>query len=94
METDNLEQELRVRIMVHRMLVLGGVLMKEYIDKHTSLGSPNFPEFMLKEQANKYMDEVVRSSLEDGTFNQRYELAWEEFVEVMPEHVNLMMLGK
>ena len=91
---ENLEKELQVRIMVHKMAVLGGVLMKEYIDKHTSLGSPNFPDFMLKEQANIYTDNIVQSSLEDGTFNQRYESAWEELVEVMPEHANFMTLVK
>lgn len=94
MNDTELEQELQVRIMFHKTAVLGTTLMKEYIDKNTAVGEPNIPDFIVKQQASVYTDNVIQSALATGTFNDMYESAWQKILEVMPEHANFVELSR
>jgi hypothetical protein len=68
--------------------------MKEFIDDHTSMGSPNFPDFMLRELASEYTNNKIQASLEDGSFNKKYESAWQKLVKFMPDNANFSDLVK
>ena len=89
MENLTLEQELVARIFMHKTAVLGGVLMKEYIDKQT-VGMVNLPTFIIEEQADKHSNTVMRTALKEGTFDSMYNDAWDKIVDTMPEHLKVI----
>ena len=85
-----LEQELRARIFLHKTAVLGGILMKDFMEQQNSMGGAQLPEFLLEDQAQRYSDIAMKKAFEEGTFNEQYENAWSRLVKVMPEHTKLI----
>ena len=89
MENLTLEQELTARIFVHKTAILGGVLMKNYIDEQTQ-GNVTLPPFIIEEQADKYSNTVMQKALQEGTFDSLYNDAWDSIKEVMDEHTKVI----
>ena len=89
MENLTLEQELVARVFMHKTAILGGVLMKEYIDKQI-VGMVNLPTFIIEEQADKHSNNVMRMALKEGTFDSMYNDAWDKIVDTMPEHLKVI----
>lgn len=85
-----LEQEFRARVMVHKMSVLGGVLMLAYKQHEKGFGGINLPDHTIDEQADKYSNERIQKAIADGTFNKMYEEAWNLVAPTMPEYLNCM----
>lgn len=72
-----LEQELKERIFIHKVAILGGTIMSDFIEKQ-SKGDLRLPDPIIREQADKYSDRVMKQMLQDGTFNEMYEYAWND----------------
>lgn len=70
-----LEQELQERIFIHKVAILGGTIMSGFIERQ-SKGDVRLPDFIIREQADKYSDGVMKQMLQNGTFNEMYEDAW------------------
>ena len=88
MENMTLEQELTARIFVHKVAVVGGVLMKDYIDHQH--GEVNLPEFTVEEQADQYSNEVIQKAMADGTFEDLYRRAWESIKDTLDENTKVI----
>ena len=89
MENLTLEQELVARVFMHKTAILGGVLMKNYIDEQTK-GNVSIPLCMVEEVADQYSNSVMQKALRDGTFDSMYNDAWESIKEVMDEHTKVI----
>ena len=88
-EQFTLEQELVARIFMHKTAVLGGVLMKKYIDKVNENGA-KIPDFMLEDLADQYSNKVMQQALAIGTFDDLYKEAWASVVLDIPEHLSVI----
>ena len=88
MENMTLEQELTARIFVHKVAVVGGVLMKDYIDRQH--GEVNSPEFTVEEQADQYSNEVIQKAMANGTFEDLYHRAWESIKDTLDENTKVI----
>ena len=84
-----LEQELTARIFLHKVAIAGGVIMNEYI-KEQQTGSISIPSFALEDAADTYSNNIIRKALQDGTFENLYNNAWNSIVETMPEHTKVI----
>jgi hypothetical protein len=89
MAEQTLEQELKARIFLHKVSITGGVLMKEYISKELQ-GSIKLPKFQVEEMADKYSNEVIQKAMQDGTFEDLYNNAWDKIKHVLPEYTKVI----
>jgi hypothetical protein len=80
-----LEQELTARIMVHKMSIVGGVLMQDYMNRNQGI-----PNFQLVDLAYEYSEEVMKKAMENGTFNELYEKAWEKIKDKLDEYTKVI----
>jgi len=82
-----LEQELTSRIFLHKVAVIGSVVMHEYMEKQNyKEGEVNIAEPILLDMADKYSNKIISESFKNGTFEKLYNSAWAEIVDIMPEH--------
>ena len=88
-EQAELLRELTARTFVHKTAILGGVLMKNYMDKVNENGA-KIPDFMLEDLADQYSNKVMQQSLQVGTFDNLYKEAWASIVLDIPEHVSVI----
>ena len=89
MENLTLEQELVARVFIHKTAILGGVIMKNYIDDQTK-GNVSIPLCMIEEQADQYSNIVMQNALKEGTFDSMYNNAWESIKDIMDEHTKVI----
>ena len=85
-----LEQELTARIMVHKMAVTGGVLMQQYMESNYKAGGINLPNSTLTDMADDYSEQVMKKAMENGTFDELYEKAWDKIKHTIPEYTKVM----
>ena len=85
MEDLTLEQEFVARVFMHKVAVLGGTLMKEYIHNQEGI-----PEFLLLDMAHEYSDKIVNKSLKDGTFDALYDKAWDSVKYQIDEYTKVI----
>lgn len=90
-EQEDLLQELNARIFTHRTAIVGGALMREYLDKQKSMGGAELFEPMLTEQAHEYVQSMLAQACMTGTLNSLYEEMWENIKETLPEHTNVVI---
>ena len=84
-----LEQELTARIFLHKVAIAGGVIMDKYM-KEQQKGDINIPSFVLEGVADSYSNNVIQKAMQDGTFEDLYNDAWNSIVKTMPEHTKVM----
>lgn len=84
-----LEQELTARIFLHKVAVTRGALVNEYIAKEKQ-ADVVLPDMFLEENAMQQVDSEIQQALQNGTFNEMYEQAWERITPHMPEHFSIM----
>ena len=84
-----LEQELMARIFLHKVAIVGGALMKDYMARQ-KYGEVNLPDFTLEEQADQYSNRVIQQSMKDGTFETLYKTSWNSIIDTMPEHLKVV----
>ena len=80
-----LEQELTARIMVHKMSIAGGVLMQDYMNRNQGI-----PNFQLIDLADEYSEEVMKKAMENGTFDELYEKAWDKIKYKLDEYTKVI----
>jgi hypothetical protein len=85
-----LEQELTARIMVHKMSIAGGVLMQDYMKSNYTAGGVNLPDSTLTDMADEYSEQVMKKAMENGTFNELYEKAWDKIKNTIPEYTKVI----
>lgn len=90
-EQTELLQELFARIFTHKTAIVGGALMREYINKQLSMGGVQLPEPILKEQAHEYVQNTLSQALTTGILNPLYEQTWEDIKEKLPDDTNVMI---
>jgi hypothetical protein len=88
-ENLTLEQELQTRIFIHKISITGGVLMKEYIDRERQ-GSVKLPTSAIQDMADQYSNEIIQKTLQDVTFEDLYNNAWNKIKYTMPEHTKVI----
>ena len=84
-------QELNARIFTHKTAIVGGVLMRKFVDNQTSTNGINLPEPILRQQAHEYVESTLAQAMATGTLNSLYEQLWEEIKDTLPEHTNVMV---
>ena len=86
MENLTLEQELLARIFLHKVSIVGGVLMKEFIARESQ--SPiKLPPFQMEQQADLYSDSIIQKAMAEGTFDKLYNESWDKVKNIIPEHM-------
>ena len=89
MENMTLEQELKARIFLHKTSIVGGILMKEYIQKE-SQSDIKIPAVTLEQMADAYSEEVMQKAMADGTFEDLYNKAWDKIKYIMPDNMKVI----
>lgn len=84
-----LEQELKARIFLHKTSIVGGVLMKEFIQKE-SQSDIKIPAVTLEQMADAYSEEVMQKAMADGTFEDLYNKAWDKIKYIMPDNMKVI----
>ena len=77
-----LEQELKRRIHMHKLGIVGGSLMNEYINK--AIAENNIAP-TLEAEAQLYSDKVIEKLLEANLFNAVYNYTWNDLQYVLPD---------
>ena len=91
MENITLEKELQARIFVHRTAVLGAFIMREYMDKKRKDNTGvELPDFIIQKQADEFSNRLMSQAMQDGTFNDMYELAWDNLSESIPDNLKVL----
>ena len=85
-----LEKELKARIWTHKVAVLGGVSLRNYLAKQAQEGI-KIPAFQLSDIAENYSNEVINKAIEDGTFEEQYEQAWNSIKNTIPEEFKITL---
>ena len=85
MEDLTIEQELVARIFMHKVAITGSVLVREYLDKQEGI-----PEFLIRDKASDYSQEIIQNALSNGTFDTLYNRAWNEVKDILPEHLKIV----
>lgn len=84
-----LEQELMARIFLHKASIVGGILMKEFIQKE-SQSDIKIPAVTLTQMADAYSEEVMQRAMAEGTFEDLYKESWDKIKYVMPENMKVI----
>lgn len=87
---DTLESELTKRIFIHQTGILGGYLMNKYIENEANKGGVQLPDFIIKMKASEHADEVMKEAMQNGTFINMYEEAWQHISQVLPENFTVL----
>ena len=88
MENLTLEQELQLRIFLHKTAIAGGVLMHEYMNRENQSDVKLAP-FQIEEQADQYSNAMLQRAISDGTLDDLYNNAWESIKDTIPEHMQV-----
>ena len=84
-----LEQELTARIFLHKVSIVGGILMKEYIHRE-SQSEIKIPTTTLEQMADAYSEEVMQKAMADGTFEDLYKESWDKIKYIMPDNMKVV----
>lgn len=87
-ELSEFYKELESRIKLHKIVLTGSYLAREFISAQQS-GDITLPQAIIEEQAQNYSNKVLRESFADGSFNALYERAWEEMKYIMPDNTKI-----
>ena len=82
-------QELKARIFMHKISVAGGVLMKEYMEKELQ-GNIKLPNHIIQDQADQYSNGIIQQATQNGTFEELYQNSWEKIKNTIPEHMKVL----
>lgn len=85
---ETLEQELKARTLIHKITIVGGALMRNYMIAHSK--GVQLPPHVIQDQADEYSNKVMQHALEHGTFDELYNNVWENLKDVIPDDLNLM----
>ena len=78
-----IESELKARTYAHKMAVVGAY----YVMKQTEqTGELNLPLPILQAQAVEKVPFYIHNLLENGTFNEVYEQAWDNIKDSLPNN--------
>lgn len=83
-----LEQELKAREFLHKVAIVGGALMRNYIIANST--GVQLPPHVIQEQADEYSNKVMQHALEHGTFDDLYNKIWASIKDVIPDNLNLV----
>lgn len=82
---ESLEQELNSRIFVHKVALVGGALMHDYINEEKAKKGIALPDFIISQNADEYSSKIIQEALKTGTFEELYNKIWEQVKDVLPE---------
>lgn len=85
---DTFEKELKARIITHKMAIVGGALMHNYITVH-SKGIMLDP-ISINEQADEYSSKVISHAMEQGTFENLYNRVWDSLKDTIPDNLKFV----
>ena len=88
-ENLTLEKELQARIFMHKVSIAGGVLMKEYMEKELQ-GNIKLPNHIIKEQADQYSNGIIQQAMQNGTFEELYQNAWDKIKNTIPDNLKVL----
>ena len=86
---ERLQAELLARQFVHKFSILGAYLQKKYMTEHL-LNNPFISNAELKEKAEKHSMELIQKYMEEGSFNDHYEVAYGILASTMPDDLNVL----
>lgn len=90
MENTILEQELAVRIFVHKTAILKAYLTEQYVKEQTT-GDLCIPEFQARNVANEIIPMKVQKYLEVGKFEPEYLNAYEALKDRLPDNFSVCL---
>ena len=90
MDNITLEQELQARAFMHKVAIVGGVLMSAYIKANSN--GINFPPNIIEQHADEYSNKVIKYAIEHGTFESLYNNSWNSIKDNIPDNLNLFKI--
>ena len=82
--------ELSARIFLHKVAIVGGVLMRNYQIAHSTDKGVQLPPHIIDEEADEYSNSVIQKALANGNFEELYERVWANIQDVIPENLKLV----
>ena len=83
-----LEQELKARTFLHKVSIVGGALMRNYIISN-SQGITLHPS-IIEHEADQYSNKIIQNAISNGTFDELYNRVWEQLKDVIPDNLKLI----
>ena len=88
MNNITLEQELNSRVFLHKVAIVGGVLMRNYIVANST--GTQLPPHIIEHEADNYSNKIIQNSIKEGTFNNLYEKIYESLKDTLPDDLKLI----
>lgn len=85
-----LEQEFTARVFMHKTAIVGGVLMKEYIDNELYKNGIPLPKFIIEKNADEYSNKKMQECIANGTFDTLYNRIWDKLSQEIPENFKVI----
>ena len=90
MDDITLEQELQARAFMHKVAIVGGVLMNAYIQANSN--GISLPPSIIEQHADEYSNKVIKYAIEHGTFESLYNNSWNSIKDNIPDNLNLFKI--
>ena len=87
---ESLEKEFTARAYLHKIAIVGGLLMRNYVEKERAKGGVQLAQPTLMEIADAYSNAEIQKAIQEGTFEDLYQECWAEVVKEMPEYLSVM----
>ena len=85
-----LEKEFTVRTFMHKTTLLGAYLMDKYIKREIGDSPVNLPMHVIKEHAWEYSNREIQKYMQEGSFDDHYEVAWSVIAPTMSDTYNIL----
>ena len=70
---ETLLEEFKAREFLHKVAIVGGAIMHNYMEEEKAKGGAQLPDFIIEEKAQAYSDRVIQKAMAMGTLNKLYE---------------------
>ena len=90
MEFMTLEQELRVRVFLHKIAIVKSALANTYIAEELNKGGITLSLPCIEKNALDFSDNIVAKILSKGDLDEAYNKAWEVMGDRIPDDFTIM----
>ena len=80
-----LEQEFKAREFMHKVAIVGGAFMSNYLNEEREKGGAMLPDIILQQQAQEYSDKMLKEIMALGKLDNIYNDLWETLKDILPD---------
>lgn len=89
---EELEKELTVRILLHKIAIVKSTLANAYMLQEKKKGGVMLTDVFLERQAMDYADNTLANIMYAGKLDEAYEDAWDITGHLLPDDFSIMEL--